>query len=196
MNLYSHAILFAGGKSSRMGKDKALLPFGGYPTLAQYQHEKLKHIFHTVSISAKKNKFDFVCDVITDNYKISSPLVGILSAFETFPERNALFILSVDAPFVEKTIIRHLMEKDSKQTGADVVIAQTTDGIQPLCGLYKRSILPFAYTQYKKNNHKLQDLLALAKTEIVFFKETEAFTNLNYQEEYKKALIVSLKNKS
>ncbi|MDP1784432.1 MAG: NTP transferase domain-containing protein, partial [Sulfuricurvum sp.] len=34
-------ILFAGGKSSRMGSDKSLLPFGGYPTLAQYQYERL-----------------------------------------------------------------------------------------------------------------------------------------------------------
>ena len=46
-------IIFAGGKSSRMGEDKALLPFGGYPTLTQFQYIKLRKNFQNIYISAK-----------------------------------------------------------------------------------------------------------------------------------------------
>lgn len=190
MSHYNHAVIFAGGQSSRMGKDKALLPFGKYKTLTAYQYAKLKKVFHTVSISAKENKFDFDCPVIEDVYKESSPLVGILSIFETLQDVDEVFILSVDAPFVDNLIIKQIMEKNTKS--ADVVVAKSPNGIQPLCGLYKRSILALAHKQYKKNNHKLQDLLAIATTETVVFRENKPFTNLNHPKEYEKALKLSL----
>jgi len=190
MSRYSHAVIFAGGQSSRMGKDKALLPFGKHKTLTAYQYEKLKKVFHTVSISAKEHKFDFDCPVITDIYKESSPLVGILSIFETMQELDEVFILSVDAPFVEDAIIAQIMEKNTKS--ADVIVAKSPNGIQPLCGLYKRSILTLAHKQYEKNNHKLQDLLALVKTGTVLFEENTPFTNLNHPKEYEEALKLSL----
>lgn len=190
MTLYDHAIIFAGGKSSRMGEDKALLPFGKYKTLTDYQYEKLKKIFHTVSISAKENKFDSNYPVIIDIYKESSPLVGLLSIFQTLKEVNEVFILSVDAPFVDERVIKHIMEKKFK--ASDAIIAKSPNGLQPLCGLYKRSISVHAYKQYEKNNHKLQDLLAIAETETVIFEENQPFTNLNYPKEYEEALKFTL----
>ena len=45
-------VIVAGGKSSRMGRDKALLPFGSFPTLTQYQLARLQNNFsslHAVS---------------------------------------------------------------------------------------------------------------------------------------------------
>jgi len=57
-------ILFAGGKSSRMGEDKSLLPFGGYSSLAQFQYVRLSKLFTHVSISTKTaDKFDFTANV-------------------------------------------------------------------------------------------------------------------------------------
>ena len=67
-------------------------------------------------------------------------------------------------------------------------MAKSPNGIQPLCGLYKRSVLALVRKQYKRGNHKLQDLLALVKTEFVTFDDNVPFTNLNYPEEYEKAL--------
>ena len=190
MKLYKDAVIFAGGKSSRMGEDKALLPFATYTSLAAYQQERLQKLFHTVYISAKKNKFDFKCLLITDNYEASSPLVGILSIFETHKTLDEVFILSVDAPFVDKTVIERIIQ--SKHEAFDVVVAKSPNGIQPLCGLYKRSILPLAQQQYKENNHKLQDLLDIVKTKHVEFNDNRAFINLNHPKEYKEALALSL----
>jgi len=190
MSLHSHAVIFAGGKSSRMGEDKALLPFGHAHTLAEYQYKKLQKVFHHVALSAKTDKFDFDCQVITDTYDESSPLVGLLSIFETLKEVDAVFILSVDAPFVDEAVIQSIMEKEESE--ADIIVAKSPSGIQPLCGLYKRSILSIAKEQYKQENHKLQDLLALAQTEIVMFTDNSLFTNLNHPKEYEEALKQSL----
>ena len=177
-------IIFAGGKSSRMGEDKALLPFGAYPTLTKYQYSKLSNYFQDVYISAKTDKFDFECRVIEDTQEGYSPLIALLSIFETL-EVEEIFILSVDAPFVNKEVIERILEnRDEKK---DIVVAKSPSGIQPLCGCYKKTILPLAYAQLEKGNHKLLDLLALSKTELVVFSEDEPFTNINHPQEYKEA---------
>ena len=179
------AVIFAGGKSSRMGEDKALLPFANYPTLTEFQQDKLNTLFDEVYISAKENKFDFDCRVIQDNYRVNSPLVGLISIFESL-EAEEVFILSVDAPFVDKETIETLLERHESR--CDAIVAQSPSGVQPLCGLYKRSILPLAYAQLEKENHRLGDLLHLAHTLFVAFDEDAPFTNLNRPEEYQQAL--------
>lgn len=185
MTKTTYAVIFAGGKSSRMGEDKSLLPFGNYPTLTEFQQVKLNTLFDKVYISAKEHKFDFDCMVIEDNYTESSPLVGIISIFETLKVEE-VFILSVDAPFVNKETIQRLL--DHNQRSLDVIVAQSPSGVQPLCGLYKRSILPLAYAQLEKGKHRLGDLLNLANALFVKFDEDAPFTNLNHPEEYQKAL--------
>ena len=179
------AVIFAGGKSSRMGEDKALLPFSNYPTLTEFQQDKLRTLFDKVYISAKENKFDFDCIVIQDNYTEDSPLIGLISVFETL-KAEEVFILSVDAPFVNKETIEKLLKHNESKF--DVVVAESPSGVQPLCGLYKRSILPLAYTQLEKENHRLGDLLRLANTLFVEFDEDDPFTNLNHPKEYQQAL--------
>lgn len=176
------AVLFAGGKSSRMGRDKALLPFGGFGSLSAFGYHKLSHLFERCYLSAKENKFDFECEIIVDKYKESSPLVGIISLFETL-EEESVFILSVDTPLLDEATIRTLWEAHQKER-SDITIAQSPHGLHPLCGFYRRSILPLAFEQYHQNNHKLQHLLNLANTQTVLFESERLFTNLNYFEEY------------
>jgi len=178
------AIIFAGGKSSRMGKDKSLLPFGTHKSLAAYQHHRLSELFEHVYLSAKEDKFDLQAPVIEDRYAIHSPLVGIISAFEALPQSDSIFVLSVDAPFIDAHIIHSLIEHKKNE---DAVVARNHIEVQPLCGLYSRSILPLAKAQMHKGNHKLKALLDKAHTGYVDFKEAQAFTNLNYPDEYEKA---------
>jgi molybdopterin-guanine dinucleotide biosynthesis protein A len=176
-------IIFAGGKSSRMGQDKALLPFGEYKTLSEFQHERLSKLFKKVYISAKENKFDFDVNVIEDRHKESSPLVGIISVFETL-KVDTIFILSVDAPFVNREVIDKLIHSNNR---FDAVIAKSKSGIQPLCGVYKRSVLPMAQENLKEGNHRLRSLLKKVDTQFVPFPEDALFTNLNHPHEYEEA---------
>jgi len=177
------AVIFAGGKSSRMGEDKALLPFGDETSLAAYQYHRLASLFETVYLSAKEDKFMFEAPIIKDRYEVHSPLVGIVTAFETL-EADALFILSVDAPFVDSTIINRLI---TSWKGEDAVIAKNFGEVQPLCGLYSQTILPLAKQEMERGNHKLKMLLDGANTRYVDFEEEKAFLNLNHPHEYEEA---------
>jgi len=178
-------VIFAGGKSSRMGVDKSLLPFGGFGSLAEYQYYRLSELFDVVYISAKSNKFDFDVNIITDCYGDSSPLVGLVSIFETI-DIDEVFVLSVDSPFVDRTIIDKLYLQAIPYK--DVIIASTLNGLEPLCGIYRRGILPKAKEFLDNNNHRLQALLKELDTQEVIFTQKDIFANLNYPNEYQKAL--------
>lgn len=180
------AIIFAGGKSSRMGRDKSLLPFGGYSTLSEYQYRRLEKLFKKVYFSTREAKPEFKAALIRDLYQESSPLVGLVSVFETISE-DECFILSVDAPFVDAAVIGKLYE-ESADASLDAVVAQSPEGVQPLCGIYRKSIIPLAKKYISQNKHKLNALLQEAKSHYVKFEEEAPFVNLNYPHEYEAAV--------
>jgi len=178
------AVIIAGGKSSRMQTDKALLPFGGFVSLAEYQYERLNEFFSKVYISSKKNKFDFKVEIIEDVNKVSSPLVALVSIFETL-DCEEIFVLSVDAPFVEKFVIEKLYE--AKRLTDDVVVIESKNGLEPLCAIYRRSFLNKAKMALKNNEHRLQSLFEVLDVNSVFIEDEKFFMNLNYPSEYEVA---------
>ena len=176
-------VIMAGGKSSRMKQDKALLPFGNYDSLAQYQYKRLSPYFDNIYISAKSNKFDFDIDVIEDKYNNSSPLVALISIFETLKVEE-VFILSVDAPFISKQTIEKLYKEAEDKNS--VIVAKSNNGVEPLCAIYRRSILDTAKKFLNEENHRLQALLKSVDTQEVSI-NTNEFMNLNYPFEYEEA---------
>ena len=182
-----HCVIFAGGKSSRMGQDKALLPFGGYDTLVEYQYERMKKIFRDVSISTKnREKIKFTCNIIEDpkDIKTFAPTAGFVALFDSLDDER-VFVLSVDTPFVgEKEITRFINEDKSE---FDATIAKTELGIHPMCGIYHRSLQQQFTCMLQENNHRLGKLLKDSKTHFVTFKDEEVFTNLNHPHEYEEA---------
>ena len=181
-------IIFAGGKSSRMGRDKALLPFGSFSTLCEFQHSRLSKIFSNVYISCKdRNKFNFEANFIEDSSSIDTfaPTIGFISAFEQLPNKS-FFAISVDSPFINEEIIKILLSFSKE--GFDAVVARTSQGIQPLCGFYSDSLEKKFLQMQKEDNHKLTYLLKLSNTHFVDFQDKHAFLNLNYPDEYQQAL--------
>jgi len=85
------AVIFAGGKSSRMGKDKALLPFADCNTLSEFQYNKLTSLFDKVYISSKEDKFDFEATVITDPLPKKISLILRLQSLQTDMKRVPLW---------------------------------------------------------------------------------------------------------
>jgi len=182
-----HCIIFAGGKSSRMGEDKSLLPFGGYPTLAQFQYTRLQALFSRVSISAKnREKFGFDAEFIDDPEGADfAPTAGFVSAFRNIPD-DRIMVLSVDTPFVDQRVFQALIDSDSPE--ADAVIAKTAGGVHPMCGIYHRSLLGEFERMLEEKDHRLGKLLGSSKTVYVEFPEEEPFANLNHPHEYQEAL--------
>lgn len=180
-------ILFAGGKSSRMGQDKSLLPFGGFSTLAEFQYNRLSKLFTYVAISTKNaDKFDFQADFILDPEGIDyAPTAGFVTAFKTL-ENERFMILSVDTPFIDETIFQPLLDADNENV--DAVIAKTKGGSHPLCGIYHRSLAKEFERMLDENDHRLGKLLASSATAYVDFEEEELFANLNHPHEYQEAL--------
>jgi len=181
-------IIFAGGKSSRMGEDKSLLPFAGYNSLTHYQYQRLKKLFKRVYISSKsKEKFDFEAEFIEDipTENIFAPTVGFVSVFRAL-RCDSFFVLSVDTPFITQKEIAKLINADSREF--DATIAKSGFGLHPLCGLYHRSLQKEFEKMLHKENHKLGFLLKSSKTNYILFNEEKPFTNLNYFDEYKEAL--------
>ena len=179
-------VIFAGGKSSRMGRDKALLPFGGYDTLAEYQYRRLSKIFKEVYISAKEDKFPFDAPMIYDRAEdgIFAPTVGLLTVMEAL--KGDFFALSVDAPFVDEGVILRLYEA-YRTDDADAVAAKTPSGIQPMCAIYTRRLKPLLHDAVKQENHRLGYLLKEGKSRIVEFSEEAPFFNMNRPAEYETA---------
>ena len=180
-------VIFAGGKSSRMGEDKALLPFGAHATLSEYQLHKLSKIFSHVFISCKNsNKFDFDASYIEDTVtKSYAPTAAFLAIFEQL-QCERFFAISVDAPFIGETIIQKLIKEDKEEF--DATIAKSPNGIEPLCGIYHKSLYPYFQKMQENNEHRLTQLLLQRNTHFISFDEQEAFLNLNRPNDYKKAL--------
>jgi len=181
-------VIFAGGKSSRMKEDKALLPFDGFETLCEFQLSRLSKIFKRVYISCKdKSKFNFSANFIEDAKSINTfaPTAGFVAIFEELQE-DAFFALSVDAPFVSQKEIEKIIDADTEDS--DATVAKTNFGIQPMCGIYHRSLEKAFSKMLQDDNHKLGFLLKSSNTTFVNFDDEKAFLNLNHPHEYKEAL--------
>ncbi len=184
---YISCVILSGGKSSRMQKDKSLLPFANKSSLALYQYERLKPYFKKVYISSKENKFDFIKDektLILDEGKESfSPIVGLKSILSKLDEKK-IFILTVDTPFVSISSIEKII-KNAKD--CDICVAQT-QRTHNLCGVFYSSILLKLDEMLQKDIHKVGYLLKKCKSKYINFSNEDEFLNLNKPQDYQKAL--------
>lgn len=178
-------VIVAGGKSSRMGSDKALLPFGDFKTLTEYQLNRLKPYFPSLYISAKNSaKFQFEASFIEDisSYSEHSPLIALLSILEHF--QTPVCVLSVDTPFVTPEVFEKLYKQLDHH---DAVIATSPCSSHQLCAIYAPSITEKIRELLSHNEHKIRLVLQQSNTHYVPFEDDTLFLNLNYPEEYNKA---------
>jgi molybdopterin-guanine dinucleotide biosynthesis protein A len=181
-------VILCGGKSSRMGEDKSLLPFGKSASLVQYQYERLIPYFKEVYLSSKINKFDFLNttdNIIFDDGETFSPMVALQSILQHI-ETPYVFILTVDTPFVTLDTINSLISSCEKY---DINVAKTQK-LHNLCGVFNKSVLSFVNELISKDIHKIGLLLDNCHTNIIKFDDENEFLNLNKKEDYLKALRV------
>ena len=181
-------VIFAGGKSSRMGRNKALLPFGSASTLTAYQYARLSPLFESTFVSVKEpSLFPDTLPVIVDDpaFNEAAPTAGFIAAFRAL-RTERIFVIGVDTPFVDEKVIAALLEADTP--GHDAVIARTQEGMHPLCGIYHRRLLPRFEAMAASRDHRLGKMLRDINTLFVDFKNEQAFTNLNHPHEYAAAV--------
>ena len=183
--MLNNAVILAGGKSSRMGEDKALMPFGEYSTMTEYQYRRLKKIFKNVYISAKENKFDFEADIIVDKYQDSSPMVAIASIVEELDED--FFLISVDMPLLSREAIEQLLLTYKTKPNYDLYILESQNGVEPTAAIYTQELLVSIKKQLSNNIHQLNYLVKKSNIISIKWNILEEFINVNDKTQYKSA---------
>ena len=128
----------AGGRSRRMGRDKALLPWNG-STLLDHAVTRLRAVCGDVRIlsGALRRYEDRGLPVETDAVPDAGPLGGIHAGLGGRREAAGLF-LGVDLPFVTVDLLRRLLELSA---GHDAVVPLSSRGPEPLCAVYRSTCL-------------------------------------------------------
>lgn len=134
--------VLAGGKSSRLGFDKSLVPLGKVPLIARVV-EKLKAVAaECIVVTNTPDKFANVLEGVRftpDAYPLGGALVGIYSALRVAHHEHVL-IVACDMPFLNTDLLRYLA---ALAPGYDVVVPRHTSGVEALHAVYSvRCIQP------------------------------------------------------
>ncbi|MDI6767277.1 MAG: molybdenum cofactor guanylyltransferase [Bacteroidota bacterium] len=180
-------VILAGGKSSRMGQNKAMLEFRGKPFI-QHIAETLKEIFEEVIIisdDTEAYKFLYL-PVYVDVYKNCGPLGGIHSAFINSNTEN-IFVASCDLPFINFDVVRFLIDHHSHN---EVTVFSVDQQIQPLFGLYNRSCFLELENHLKQKRCSVLQFINNIHANVIQLKSSLAITfsenlkNVNTLEDY------------
>lgn len=185
------AFILAGGRSSRMGTDKAFLELGGEPLIARAA--KLAHeVAAEVKIVGEPEKFAAYGAVVADVYRERGPLGGIHAALtESGTELNLM--LAVDLPFVPAPFLKYLLAR-AELSKATVTVPLLNRYFQPLCAVYRKQFLLPAQGALVEDRNKIDPLFRQVSLCIVSEDDLAAngfnssiFRNLNTREDWERA---------
>jgi molybdopterin-guanine dinucleotide biosynthesis protein A len=134
------AVILAGGKSSRMGRDKAWLDVGGRSLLARQVELAGTLGAREVFVSGRAD-VDYTAlgyQVLLDRFPGAGPLAGIEAALAAATSPLVL-VLAVDMPHMSVDVLRQLVGQCAETTGA---IPRVAGEIEPLAAVYPKSALP------------------------------------------------------
>ena len=132
--------VLAGGRSSRMGQDKALLPWKGSTLIESVAREVFDAVGNVTLIGSPERYGDLGFPVISDKIAGCGPLGGLHAALSaTTAEWNLL--VACDMPGVTRQLLEGLLEA-AEASGADALVPQTPGGLEPLCAVYNVRLLP------------------------------------------------------
>ncbi len=149
------AFVLAGGKSTRMGSDKAFAVVEGQ-TLLQRVLQTLRLVTRDVMIVGLQSKFRDYAPVVEDVFPERGPLGGIHAALRaTATDLN--LVVAVDLPFVPSSFLTYLGDR-AQETNAAVVIPRAAGRWQPLCAIYRKSFATAAQKALAHGRNKIDAL--------------------------------------
>lgn len=131
-------VILAGGNSTRMGSNKALLPYRG-GQFVEAIHRVLNDIFQEVIlVTNSPEQYDFMpCRKVTDIYEGMGVLAGIHSGLY-HSSNPAIFAVACDMPYLVEDLIRHMV---SRADAGGVLIPESPSGLEPLHAVYGKGCL-------------------------------------------------------
>jgi molybdopterin-guanine dinucleotide biosynthesis protein A len=186
------AFILAGGKSTRMGTDKAFVTLDGRTLLAR-SLEVARSVTADVRIVGDPVKFAPFAPVVEDIFRDCGPLGGIHAALRA-SQAELNLILAVDVPFASRTFLQYLISCARNLPSATVTVARTSAGWQPLCAVYRRDFADAAETALREGRYKIDTLFDEASVQMISEDELQeagfalrVFRNLNTPEELAEA---------
>jgi molybdenum cofactor guanylyltransferase len=153
-------VILCGGRSSRMGVDKATIRFEGM-TLLERAVARLDEVCDPVLFAPGGTSATMPGrQAIVDAVPNAGPLGGLVAALRNSPQR-LLAVVAVDLPWVDPGLIRMLADLIGDR---DVAVCETGSGIEPLHAVYSTSILAAAETALAGPDRSLRRLIGTANT--------------------------------
>ncbi len=178
------AFILAGGKSTRMGADKAFVKLDGQTLLARAL-DAARFLTPNVHIVGDPAKFAQFAPVIEDIFRDCGPLAGIHAALHTSPTDLNL-ILAVDLPLVSSALLQFLVARATDSAISIVTVPRTAEGWQPLCAVYRKPFADVAEQSLRAGRYKIGTLFDATHIQVIQQEELEAagfsqttFRNLN-----------------
>lgn len=187
------AFILAGGRSTRMGMDKAFVVFEGRTLLARAL-DLLRSLTSDVRIVGDPAKFASFASVVEDLFPGCGPLAGIHAALQS-SETDLNLIVAVDIPFLSSVLLRYLLKRAADSDEAVVTAPRTARGWQPLCAIYRRNFAPIAEKALHAGTYKIDALFPEAGVQAVSELELQSagfpadiFSNLNTPDDLAEAI--------
>lgn len=185
------AFVLAGGKSSRMGEDKAFLELKG-KTMLDRALRNLRALTPEAMIVGERSRFAAFGPVVEDVFRNRGPL-GAIHAALTASATEFNLMLAVDLPFIEVAFLRYLV-KQAQRTEALVTVPRAQGRLQPLCAIFRKGVQQFAEHKLVRGENKIDLLFDTVNTRIIEEAEIARegfslamFDNLNTPAEFERA---------
>jgi molybdopterin-guanine dinucleotide biosynthesis protein A len=187
-----NAAILVGGKSSRMGSNKAFLELNG-KTFIELQIELLRKMFDDVFISANSSsEYEYLnLPIFKDVYPGKGPLGGIYTSLINSGSFHT-FMLACDMPFVGLELIKHLKDLTKEY---DVVIPKSERGLEPLHAFYSKKCIDPIKKELDENNLRILSFFSHVNVKIVELStltSSDSFKNsiknLNTRDEYENTI--------
>ena len=188
-----YGLVLVGGRSHRMGRDKALLAYHGELTQLERTAALLQSVCPKVFISQRAEQTFLApagTEAIFDSVdEIKGPLCGILSAIRAYPEAHWL-VLACDLPYLQMATLKKLIIEFHKKSPQLTAYRSTHDGLpEPLCAIYPAGsdagLLDLAKELGK---HCPRKLLIVKEAALIEQDNPRSLDNINTAEEYEETL--------
>lgn len=184
------AIILAGGKSSRMGQDKASMILGG-KTVIQHVIDNLSTVFNEIFISGNHSNYPISKGIIKDVTTQKGPMGGIRSALEFCQED--IFVCSCDMPFVSSDLIKNILQKKVENR---INVVRFGEKIYPVLGIYPLTVLRELKETIENENLRMTSFLEQQNAHYIDYDEgfENQLLNINTPENFRNAEIIFNKN--
>jgi len=180
--------VMAGGRSSRLGRDKALLEIGGETLLARTVR-LLSTLCDKVIVVGPPERAEVVPEVrvLPDERPGIGPLGGIATALRA-AEHERILAVATDMPLLNPSLLHHLLTVDRD---ADVVIPRVEGRTQQLHAVYSHACLPIIDDQLARDDYKIDRFFSRVRVHIVeedevrrYDPELRSFRNINTKDDW------------